>query len=202
MKSSKQSMMQQELFCSPEGFLDLANHSVVPGSSEAQKITAISGRKCFELYQKQNRNGLLVKMSEGLLVTTTAWFSRIVVLTWKEKVTPCKRLLFQLAPSAPRTEGIGCGLLGTPRAEEGGNRSEKFIKGRTLTIKEQIAMLPTAMICTPTASQYKGAGCNHTVRNRLDYDIEKTPNGKKTGLKLHSDFVSWMMNYPLDWLDI
>lgn len=57
------------------------------------------------------------------------------------------------------------------------------------------------LIETPTSSSYKGAGKNDTVRNRLDYTVEKTTDGMRTGLKLHPHFALWMMGFPINWLD-
>ena len=265
--------LQLNLFSSPDDFP--VNRSVVPGSNEAQKITDISGRKCFESYQKQNPNGLLVKMSEGLLVTTTAWFSRIVVLTWKEKVTPFKRLLFQLAPSVRHTEGIGCGLLGKEQNQVNQSKQQvlnvantnsliptpdcsdrRSMKSKQQGLSNKIAMLPTpiagdwkgqlrsdgtasmlsgkiallptpksqnanqpsihgqggkdlrttiSMCPTPRANDWKGASkqTENKGRNPMTNScMDAVENGINRGLKLHPDFVSWMMNYPLDWLDI
>jgi len=57
------------------------------------------------------------------------------------------------------------------------------------------------LIETPTSLDYKGAGKNDTVRNRLDYTVEKTTDGMRTGLKLHPHFALWMMGFPISWLD-
>jgi hypothetical protein len=59
---------------------------------------------------------------------------------------------------------------------------------------QQIAMLPT-----PKARDWKGGQGTDTVR--MEHDLDKKI-GTSRGLKLHSDFVAWMMNYPVDWLDI
>src|SRR5271169_2418522 len=78
-----------------------ASHSLVPGNEKAKKMIVRSGLKCLELYKKSGPLGLLAKM----LLASSEWNSTIVFLTWKEKVTPSKRLLFQLAPLVRRTEG-------------------------------------------------------------------------------------------------
>jgi len=91
-----------------------ANHSVEPGSDVARQMTAISGLKCIELLKLSGRDGLLPRM----FMDTSQWASTKCYLTWKALTTPGGRLLFQLAPSMPRTDEIESGLLPTPRAVE------------------------------------------------------------------------------------
>ena len=112
--------------------------SVAPGSAEARKMTVISGRKCLELFRKQSPIGLLAKT----LLASSAWDSTAVFLTWKEKVTKSKRLLFQLAPSKPRTEGTGCGLLPTAHSNCSTGPGRQGRDGG-VNLQTQIAMLPT-----------------------------------------------------------
>jgi hypothetical protein len=47
--------------------------------------------------------------------------------TSKQSVMRFSRLLFQLAPLEPRTEGTGCGLLHTPSSQEPGVDSERLV---------------------------------------------------------------------------
>ena len=89
-----------------------ANHLVSPGSREAKKMTATSGRKYLPLFKQNAPLGLFAKM----FMDTLAWGSTQCFLTWKPKVTPANRLLFQLVPSTPHTEETGSGLLHTPTA--------------------------------------------------------------------------------------
>ena len=76
-------------------------------------------------------------------------------MTLKKSDTPSRHVLFQLAPSVPRTEGIGCGLLPTVSAdppksatpEQWNARMEKrklLGKSKFKTpLHIEIAMLPT-----------------------------------------------------------
>ena len=89
-----------------------ASPSVLPGSSEAQKMTAISGQKCSELSKTAGPVGLFVKM----FLDMSAWDSTRCYLTWKAKATPHNRLLFQLAPLDCGIDATGFGLLPTVRA--------------------------------------------------------------------------------------
>lgn len=99
-------------------------------------ITVISGRKCLESYERQDRSGLLARM----LLESPIWFNPVVKLTWKRKVIkmkkitrkrylskntssipsatilnvkdiPSNRSLFQLAVSERHINGIGYGSL-------------------------------------------------------------------------------------------
>ena len=53
------------------------------------------------------------------------WYSRICFLKWKVKGTPYNRILYQLAPSVPSTDGIESGLLPTASASEDGRTPKK-----------------------------------------------------------------------------
>jgi hypothetical protein len=68
-------------------------------------------------------------------------------MTLNKQVIPSKYSLFQLAPSTPRTEGIGCGLLPTANAQSGGPSSKDttnpMVNKSGNPLKTTIAMLPT-----------------------------------------------------------
>jgi hypothetical protein len=87
-----------------------ASHSLSPGSDWARRMTATYGRKFADWYL---RSGPVDACLRTLLGTST-WASMTCWLTWKKSATPQGRLLFRLVPSAPRTAGIGSGLLHTP----------------------------------------------------------------------------------------
>jgi len=78
----------------------LASPSAKLGSAKAQRMTAISGRRCYELLSKRDPLGCLLKT----WLVTSRWVSTRCWLTWKPKATPAGRLLFQLVPSMPRIE--------------------------------------------------------------------------------------------------
>ena len=54
---------------------------------------------------------------------------------------------------------------------------------------------------TPSASDGKGSGQNETVRDRLDYAVEK-PDGKRVDGSLNPQWVEWLMGYPKGWTDL
>jgi hypothetical protein len=179
----------------------LASLSVAPGSDEAKKMTVTSGLKCLGWFPEQSRVGLLARM----LLASSTWDSMTVFLTWKIKATKCKRSVFQLAPSTPRTEGIGCGFAltsSTVNMEPAEDRIEKRTAYRESIgrhyvpggLSEQIAMLPT-----PTSRDHKDTGNmeNVPVNALLGREL-----GKNRGLKLQPAFALWMMGYPEDWCDL
>jgi hypothetical protein len=203
-----------------------------PESEKGQMMTATCGRRCLESYQSLSRHGAFVKMFVEYLLLKGDWYSNKCALTWKVSATKFSRLLFQLAPSTPRTDEIGFGLLLTPVAtniESGDDRTEKRMAfrasiGRTTYcpagLSEQLAMLPTPRAGNP------GSRPNGKGGKILAEEITKllpTPHGNamtgagehgtggpniqtavgtKTGLKLQPAFVEWMMGYPQGWTDL
>lgn len=163
-----------------------ASRFPLPGSAEARKMTAISGRRLCDLYEsflppRENPLGAFLRM----LLDTSTWASTRCFLTWKARATPAGRLLFQLAPSTPRIAGIGSGLLLTPTANDA--------KTGTGTLSREIN---NRMLPTPTAQDYKRRGPNSI------YSGQQTSNRsqKKSG-RLNPRFVAQMMGYPTGWLD-
>lgn len=159
-----------------------ANHSPLPGSTEARKMTVTSGRRCYELYGSCTRLGSLARMC----LESSIWHSTRCLLTWKAKATPAKRLLFQLAVSMPRTKGTECVFWPTPSTGAalcGGTGSFKTLERMAasgLITEEERRQLSqgnggktnpqllewlmgyeqqfTKLIPTPTSTDYKG-GC-------------------------------------------
>jgi hypothetical protein len=125
-RMAEESALQMDLEESTSSAADSpVSPGVSPGSSEAQKMTATSGRRWLPLLKSYGLNGSLAKMCEALL--TSRWASSAAFLTWKASDTKPRHLLFQLAPSMPRTEGTGSGLWPTVTASQA--RSEGLIKG-------------------------------------------------------------------------
>ena len=91
-----------------------ASRSALPASDEARKMTVTSGRKYLPLCKQSGRVGAFSRT----FLDTSTWASTKCYLTWKVKATPSNHLLFQLAPSMPRTDAIESGsLLHTPTAK-------------------------------------------------------------------------------------
>ena len=168
-------MTQQDLFQTATSLQpDIpASHLVRPGSDEARKMTAISGRKYFPLCKQSDQLGAFSRM----FMVTSQWASTRCYLTWKPKATPAGRLLFQLAPSMPHTEDLESGFWATPRTTDTNSGRTLDEKGRRISkssdlvfganLADQVKMWPT-----PTATERsginpktgKGAGLSKTVQ--------------------------------------
>ena len=128
-----------------------ASHFPSQDSERERKMTATSGRKCYEQYGKYSPLGSLVKT----LLESSRWYNPARRLRWvarplfSERITlsrkctgsmsskpsvqtsnvrdiPSGRFLFRLVPSEHHTAGTGCGLsqgvlLPTPCAQDGKN---------------------------------------------------------------------------------
>jgi hypothetical protein len=186
-----------------------------PDEGEVRRMIAISGLRCFESYESFIRGGSSVKTLAASLLGTEAWYSNKCILIWKTKITPSRRLLFQLAPSTLRTGAIASGLLATPNTMDSMEpKTAKAVereatvtrKGRTnfANLKEQIAY--GKMLPTPNSRDWKGGSAKRgrdNVDSVIEYNTRKsTRPGIKTGLKLQPAFVEWMMGFPEGWTEI
>ena len=171
-----------------------ASLSVTPGSDEARKMTATSGRKCSESFKKQGPLGSLVRM----LLESSTWNSTKCLLTWKARATKSGRLLFQLAPSTPRIEGIGFGssggLLKTPSTVEAESEGRKSlgVSGTSGTLSQEMASgfierrMPT-LLKTPSTVETEGGvmeirpGCDGHYKLRDQIAMLQTPSVEDAG---------------------
>ena len=131
-----------------------ASPSRLPGSKKARQMTVTSGRTCLKSLSAKDPLGAFLKT----LVVTSRWASTKCWLTWKTKATPQGRLLFQLAPSTPRTDATGSGLWATPRTTDGtGGPNKLDEKGRRVSqtnpdlvfgakLADQVRMWPTPTV--------------------------------------------------------
>lgn len=211
----------EEQYSSRQGCL--VNLLRLPGSEKERKMTVGSGQRLLEYFPRSDRLGPFLKTLLESLVLSEAWYSRNCLLKWKPKATKYGRLLFQLAPSTPRTGGTGSGSLHTPRTTprsinyllktpssvetEGGVMEIRPGCDGHYKLRDQIAMLPTLV-----ARDYRGmfAENSEAYRARLDHprgvnlveELQRTNNGKNRGLKLQPAFVEWMMGFPDGWTDL
>lgn len=198
---------------------DHASHLVLPGSREARKMTAISGRKCLELPRKSSPLGCLRKT----LLDMSHWVSTRCFLTWKMKATPQRRLLYRLVPSTPHIDEIECGLLPTvtrsqgakgamllptPTTQETAHPNAALSKtGRRISkdgLSSHSLNLTDALLRhypTPKNSDSKGAVKNRYKGSGKEYGnlSEAIRGGVTDGIYPHPNFVEWMMGFPLDW---
>ena len=157
---------QRQIFQGGEGTLTClqgdfhVSRSALQEREKEQKITVISGRKCYEQYGKYSPLGSLVKM----LLVSSQWFSPARRLKWDIQTIcstrisyterssnsrlmpsvktlnaqdiPSNRLLFRLVPSEHPIEETGYGLLQdlipTPIASDAQGGSVKLTRGKRL----------------------------------------------------------------------
>lgn len=166
----KQSQYYQEDF--------LASHSVQPGSEEARKMTVTSGQRCLELYRRSDPVGLLVRM----LLESSHWRSTRCFLTWKESVTPAKRLLFRLVPSMPRTDETAVPFWPTPRANDAEKRGKVSSDPRNgLPGAVRLWPTPTARDCKGANSMEHLAAGNHMDQLSNAVRLWPTPTASDCG---------------------
>ena len=188
---------------SQEGFL--ASHFQRRESEGERKMTVISGRKCFGLYERYDPLGSLVRT----LLESPAWYNPAVRLRWKVKPLclkrltrkqysnkstlskpsaeilnvkdiPSSRFLFQLAVSERRTRGTGYGSLLPTVQTQGLKVCDK--NGKTKFM--DVSLLPT-----PTAQDFKRRGPNSKQQGLPEAAYEKmlpTPTARsyKHGSKI------------------
>jgi len=188
-------------------------------------MTVTSGRRCLELLNKRDPFLSLLKT----WLVTSPWASTRCWLTWRVKATPGGRLLFQLVPSMPRTEGTGSGSsLGhwpTPVAD--GDRAVNYKQGGTsLGYAARMWATPTAvewkgrgpnskqqglaeqakMWPTPRSSEHKDCGPvgskSHTHMLDRKYLCAATKESDRPTGKLNPQWVEWLMGYPVGWTDL
>ena len=177
----------------------LASPSVKLGSAKAQRMTAISGRRCYELLSKRDPLGCLLRT----WLVTSQWVSTRCWLTWKVKATPHGRLLFQLVPSVPRIEETESGLSQshwmTPRANDAKNSTYSG-KG-DLYLCGQVQLWPT-----PRQSEHKDCGpvgsASHQHMLDRKYLCAATKESDRPTGKLNPLWVEWLMGYPIGWTDL
>jgi DNA (cytosine-5)-methyltransferase 1 len=113
---------------------------------------------------------------------------------------------------AKHTNGNGFGLTlnqavkvamwPTPKASAAGPDFAKVGRSKTgISLATAVAMFPT-----PAATDGKGAGKTGTLRDRLDYAVERGATKSKTyqqppqdGGSLNPTWVEWLMGFPLGW---
>lgn len=158
----------------------LASHSVTLDEETERQMTATSGLKCLQSYKTSDQIGSSLKTCVGLLLGTTAWFSKQCALTWKAKGTKSNRLLFQLSPSVRRTDEIGSGLLPTATTQE--------------------VEHPDAIYHPKTGRRIASNGNTHSTGL-----ADKTLLiGQETGVKLRLQpaMTEWMMGFPAGWTEL
>ena len=178
---------QQNLFVSGQGSTDPhslvgdshASLGVLPGSDEARRMTATSGRRCLGLSRNSGPIGCLARM----LLGSSIWGSTMRYLTWKPRGTKRGLPYFQLVPSEPSTEGIGSLLWRTPETSAGGTVSEEVLEemaqgnwkrpsGQQRQLRLQDQVRHPALWPTPTTSDAPDMGENAETRKAKGKQVE------------------------------
>ena len=182
----------------------LANLSVSQVEKKVKKIRDISGQSVLDLSKIVGRLGLLEKMLVDILNSVSTPYSR----TWKVKVTPQGRLVFQLRASVQTIKEKESGLLLTPSAMDSlPPRSEEALKkqyqtnrkGRTThsTLREQVVYpKPAQMWRTP--DNMKGGSNLPGIKKALDEGHLKRPSGQQIQIRLQ-DQVKEERIQPKKW---
>ena len=170
---------------------------VEPGSKKAQQMTAISGRKCLELFQNSNQLGLFSRM----LLASSIYFSTKRYLKWKPKGTPAKRLYFQLVPSTPPIDVIESSLWRTPCASDGEGGIMKTHKDKSghYKLRDHVQEINQEFWPTPTANE-DAAG---TPNGKMQKMLGNHPDVRGSGIgTLNPAWVEWLMGFPIGWTDL
>ncbi len=236
------------------------SRSALPGSKEARKMTVISGRKLCGFYPNQTPLGSLVRtlLASSVWESRNAFlkwqcrplaeersttflkqythdkkrcFSKVSVKILKKLVTKSRRLLFQLAPSTPRTEEIASGLWPTPRNctamaatitpesvwKEGRFPNLETVVGRQMWPTPQARDFRTGEGHRWQDPEKRSRNLNDAAAFQEGYKMWATPNaadaigshGGGQGRSLRTDvngqlnppWVEWLMGYPEGWTD-
>ncbi len=159
-------------------------------------MTVTSGLRCSELYKSAGRLGCLQKM----LLVTSRWVSTKCFLTWKEKTTPANRLLFQLVPKMPVTDGIGSGLWPTPMSRDWKGPQGRAYKGEAMDLPGIVKMWPT-----PRSRDWKMSGdVSNWKESKIGDECLRRAVGRQetTTGSLNPTWVEWLMGYPIGWTDL
>lgn len=192
-------------------------------------MTALSGLRCFESWEKFSQLGSLAKT----LLASSIWHSPSVYLTWRASVTRSKCLIFRLVESEPPTDAIASGLLPTPTAQEYGS-GQNGQRGDGTTFKQAgkpslSTMARRNLIPTPTTGDSEASGSRNTASSNAHAGISLKdwarqdggkgrliptpdancwkggkPDQRKSQLngRLNPRFVEQMMGFPTGWTDL
>ena len=172
---------QMELFDQTSSQEDThANLSQSQVNKLGRETKDTSGQKCLDLSKSAGRRGLL----ERMLVDTLNSVSTPHSITWKARVTPQGRLVFQRAASVRGTKEKGSGLLPTPTAMTGGEGiTPSNIKGTHgwslgAAVRDTLSENPIRMWLTPNAMD--------SLPIRSPEALEKQYLKNRTGRTTHS----------------
>jgi hypothetical protein len=223
MTSPQQTLLFTEEKSTSSQVVFLVNRTQPLENDLEKKMTATSGQRCLEQYERFSRPTLWGRMFSDLLIGMEGWYSTKCRLTWKLKGTKYNRLYFQLVPSTHPTEGIEFGLLPTVTTQETPHLQAQLTQSnRRKTLKGNSHSLNIAdlavrgMLPTPSAFDHKSGVKKETYEKRKQRHLEKgvnlqyplkqmaadftNQNGKVS--QLNPPFVLEMMGFPPDWTEL
>ena len=168
-----------------------ASPSAWQDSAVARKMKDISGRRCIALYEKSGRDGSLPKMLLAILASVSTKLPH----RWKLKASPSGRLLFQLAPLAPRIDATDFGFWPTPDVRGFTNDgSLMMLKEKCRNREEWAAMAYRAGISQkqklwPTPHGFSPDGKSNG------------PSGNELGRAVNQSLRQWPTPTSRDWKD-
>ena len=195
----------------------LASRSVWQGIERGRKMTATSGRKCYEQYGKYSPLGSLVKT----LLESYRWYSPAKILKWsavpvflekiisrerrtdrstsskqyvkilKERDIPSSRLLFRLVPSERRTGETEYGLLPTVTSTDKGSGRINRSPSPNASQRPTIAMLARiGLLPTPMSTEVRHANRVKELKEEGKMNFRSREKGKSgaNGLMDYMDF--------------
>ena len=170
----------------------LANLSPSQVEKKVKKIQDISGQSILDLSKSSGPIGLLEKTLLGTLNSVSTPYSR----TWRVKVTPQGRLVFQLRASVRTTKEKESGLWLTPSTTVISNRSPEAMEKRK-KFRESIGRKTVNPGNLAEQIQY---GNKTTDMKMLGNHPEvRKPLGGGT---LNPMWVEWLMGYPPGFTDL
>ena len=209
-------LKQMDFFPSTSSLADtLANLSPSQVEKKVKKIQDTSGQSILDLSKNSDQLGLLEKMLVDTLNLVSTPYSR----TWKVKVTPQGRLVFQLRASVRTTKESESGLWRTPDNMAGGSNlpgikkalDEGHLKrpsGQAIQIRLEDQVKEERLWPTPAAHegrlgyQRRDTGKKGTQKSLTTKVIDKEGGRKKTTGQLNPTWVEWLMGYPIGWTDL
>ena len=209
-------LKQMDFFPSTSSLADtLANLSPSQVEKKVKKIQDTSGQSILDLSKNSDHLGSLEKMLVDTLNLVSTPYSR----TWRVKVTPQGRLVFQLRASVRTTKENESGLWRTPDNMAGGSNlpgikkalDEGHLKrpsGQQIQIRLEDQVREERLWPTPAAHegrlgyQRRDTGKKGTQTSLTPIVIDEEGGREKTTGQLNPTWVEWLMGYPSGWTDL
>ena len=168
-----------------------------PGSKEANRMTAISGRRCGASLLNFGPVGSLLRTClESETFTSTRFY-----LIWKVWTTPQGRLIFRLSHSVPPTSGTGYSLLPTPTdpskgggSSRSGDRINETPSLHGMARKGLLQLWPTPK-SSKSGPDYARVNRPNSGGDDLVTALAKAEGGGYPNPR----WVEWLMGFPTGW---